>query len=99
MYSTGNSTQYSMITYMGKEPEKEWTYVYVYLNHFAVYLKLTQHCKSTTLQYKIKIKGKKNQTEEKRNYKCIKVCHDTQCHLQGITQEKFLSILNTNSQW
>ena len=43
---------------MGKEPEKEWTYVYVYLNHFAVYLKLTQHCKSTTLQYKIKIKFK-----------------------------------------
>ena len=24
------------------------------MNHFAVYLKLTQHCKSTTSQYKIK---------------------------------------------
>ena len=23
LYSTGNSTQYSVITYMGKEPEKE----------------------------------------------------------------------------
>ena len=29
MYSTGNSTQYSVITYMGKETEKEWIYVYV----------------------------------------------------------------------
>ena len=39
---------------MGKEPEKGW--IYVYLNHLAVHLKLTQHCKSTILQYKIKIK-------------------------------------------
>ena len=29
LYSTGNSTQYSIITYMGKEPDKEWIYVYV----------------------------------------------------------------------
>ena len=28
------------------------------LNHFAVHLKLTQYCKSTILQYKIKIKLK-----------------------------------------
>ena len=27
--STGNSTQYSVMTYMGKESEKEWIYVYV----------------------------------------------------------------------
>ena len=38
MYSTGNSTQYFLITYMGKESEKEWIYVYVLLNHFVVYL-------------------------------------------------------------
>ena len=25
-------------------------YIYIYLNHFAVHLKLTQHCKSTILQ-------------------------------------------------
>ena len=24
LYSTGNSTQYSVMTYMGKEPKKEW---------------------------------------------------------------------------
>ena len=29
MCSTGNSTQYFVITYIGKESEKEWIYVYV----------------------------------------------------------------------
>ena len=45
---------------MRKESEKEYIYVYVKLSHFAVCLKLTQHCKSTVLQYKITIKLKKN---------------------------------------
>ena len=27
LYSTGNSPQYSVMTYMGKEPKKEWIYV------------------------------------------------------------------------
>jgi len=27
-YGTRNSTQYSVITHMGKESEKGWTYVY-----------------------------------------------------------------------
>ena len=44
---------------MGKESEKEYIYIYIYiyiykLSHFAVYLKLTQYCKSTILPYKIK---------------------------------------------
>ena len=32
-YSTGNSTQYSIITYIGKESEKNghvYTYIYIY---------------------------------------------------------------------
>ena len=29
LYSTGNSIQYSVMTYMGKESNKEWIYVYV----------------------------------------------------------------------
>lgn len=29
LYSAGNSTHYSMMTYTGKEPEKEWVRVYV----------------------------------------------------------------------
>ena len=45
LYSTGNNIQYLVITCNGKESEKE----YIYLNHFAVHLKLTQHCKSTIL--------------------------------------------------
>ena len=28
-YSTGNSTQYSVMTYMGNKSKKEWIYVYV----------------------------------------------------------------------
>ena len=55
---TGNSTQYSVITYMGKEYGKEWMQVYIYLNHVAVHPKLT-HCKSTLFQYKIKNKCEK----------------------------------------
>ena len=34
-----------VMTYMGKESKKEWIYVCIY-----IYLKLTQHCTSTTLQ-------------------------------------------------
>ena len=41
---------------MGEESEEEWIYVYVQLNHFTAHLKLTQDCKSTICQYKIKIK-------------------------------------------
>ena len=26
--------------------------IYIYLNHFALHVKLTQHCKSTILQFK-----------------------------------------------
>ena len=48
--STGKSTQYYVVTYMGKESEKEWMYVYVQLIHFAVHLKLIPHCKSNTIQ-------------------------------------------------
>ena len=29
LYSTGNSSQYSVMTYMGKESKEECTYVYV----------------------------------------------------------------------
>ena len=34
----------------GKELQKEGIYGYVWLIHFAVHLKLTQHCKATVLQ-------------------------------------------------
>ena len=43
LYSTGNYTQYLVITYTGKKSKKEYTYMS--LNHFAIYLKLTEHFK------------------------------------------------------
>ena len=52
LYSTGNSTQYSIMTYMGKEPKKEWMHVYVLLIYFAIQQKLTQHYKSPMMQKK-----------------------------------------------
>ena len=35
---------------MGRQSEKEGMYVYVWLIHFAVWQKLTQHFKANTLQ-------------------------------------------------
>ena len=29
LYNTGNSTQYSLMAYLGKEFKREWIYVYV----------------------------------------------------------------------
>ena len=58
LYSTGNHIQYLTMTYNEKESEKEYIYIYIYiyikLNRFAVYLKLTQHCKSIICQLKYK---------------------------------------------
>ena len=47
LYSTENSTQYFVITYMGKISEK--IDMYMYLNYFVLDVKLMQHCKSTQL--------------------------------------------------
>ena len=38
--------QYLVINYNEKESEKLRIYIYMFLNHFAVHQKLTQHCKS-----------------------------------------------------
>ena len=35
LYSTGKSTQYSVVTCMGKESKKEWIYVYVELIYYT----------------------------------------------------------------
>ena len=42
LYSSGNYIQYLIVTSNEKESEKEYKYIY---NHFAVCLKLIQHCK------------------------------------------------------
>ena len=59
LYHTGSSTQYSVMTDMGKESEKEWIYVYVYPIHLTAHLKLTQHCKSTISNKKLFKKRRK----------------------------------------
>ena len=40
LYSTRNSAQYYMPAWMGGEFGGEWIHVYVWLSHFAAYLKL-----------------------------------------------------------
>ena len=42
--STGNSAQCYVAAWMGREFGGEWIHVYVWLNPFAVHLKLSQHC-------------------------------------------------------
>ena len=54
LYSTGNSTQYSIINCMWKNLKNNER-IHIYNNQFAVHLKLTQQCKSNICQYKIKI--------------------------------------------
>ena len=44
LYSTGNSAQCYIATWMGTEFGEEWTHVHVWLSPFAVHLKLSQHC-------------------------------------------------------
>ena len=51
-HSTGDCIQYLIITYSGKESEKEYTCLY--LNHSVVHLRLTELCISTILQHKKK---------------------------------------------
>ena len=43
LYSTRNSAQCYVAAWMEGESGGQWIYVYVCLNPFAVYLKLTQH--------------------------------------------------------
>ena len=44
LYSTGKSVQCHLAAWVGGEFGREWMYVYVWLSHFAVRLKLSQHC-------------------------------------------------------
>ena len=69
LYTTGSPTQYSAITYMQKEPEKEQIYVYIYrMNLFAVHLKLTQHCKSTIRKKFLKTVSNNKVSVQEKNF-------------------------------
>ena len=55
LYSTGNYIQYPMINHSGKKKFKNQCVcvcVYIKSNHFALYQKLTQYCKSIKLPLK-----------------------------------------------
>ena len=54
--STGNSAQCYVAAWMGGGFGGEWIHVYVWLSHFAIHLKLSQHCQPAILQYKTKSK-------------------------------------------
>ena len=49
LYSTVNHIQHLVIIYNGKKSEK--IYVYKYIYHFAVYLKLMQYCKPIIVSF------------------------------------------------
>ena len=50
LYSTGNSTWCSVVTWMGGKSTREGICVYIWLVHFAVQQELAQHCKATIPQ-------------------------------------------------
>ena len=50
LYSTGNFTQYSIMTYMGKKSKRVDICIHICNIHFAVCQKLTKHCTSSILQ-------------------------------------------------
>ena len=53
LYSTGNYTQYLVITYNGKESEKEYIYVciYIYIYSLYIYIQNIYNWIYITLQY------------------------------------------------
>ena len=56
LYSMGDSAHCSLVTYMGRKPRKEGTYVCIKLIHVAIQQTLTQHCKAIILQSKLEKK-------------------------------------------
>ena len=54
LYSRGNRALCYVVAWWGGEFGGERIHVYVWLNRFAVHLKVSQHCWLAILQYKIK---------------------------------------------
>ena len=62
--NTGNSTQYTVIAYMGKESKKKWIYVYGKLVHFVVHLK---HNIANQVDYNKNENKTKHETQTNKN--------------------------------
>ena len=69
LYSTRNSAQCFVTAWVGGEFGREWIHVYIWLSPFTGHLKLSQHCESAILQWKIK-SWKKIQIIIQNNNKC-----------------------------
>ena len=54
LYTTWNTDQCNVATWMRRQFEEEWIHVHVWLSPFAIHLKLYQNCLSAIPQYKIK---------------------------------------------
>ena len=62
--NTGNSTQYTVIAYRGKESKKKWIYVYGKLVHFVVHLK---HNIANQVDYNKNENKTKHKTQTNKN--------------------------------
>ena len=83
LYSTGNSTPCSVVTCMGRKSNKEGIHVCIWLIHFTVQRKLTQHCKET-MQVKALV-------AQSRLTLCDPVdCSPSGSSVQGILQVRIL---------
>ena len=71
-YSTGNSTQHSIMAYMGKEPEKEWI--------ICIYMYLILDMNLIILWWALVHPATKNQT---RLSVCACTCVHTHTHVPG----------------
>ena len=58
---------------MGGQPGGEWRPAGVRLSPFTVHLKLSQHCGSVTLQYKIKFKKNNHKTNQNNDANALKL--------------------------
>ena len=85
LYSTGNASQHSVMTYMGIESKQEWIHAQAWLSHVSIQQKLTQHCKSTKVQSKLIFKKFEKSTfrKEKNSYTFKKSKTQTLCQLQN----------------
>ena len=54
LYTTWNTAQCNVATWMRRQSGEEWIHVHVWLSPFAIHLKLSQNCLSAIPQYKIK---------------------------------------------
>ena len=80
LYSTGNSTQCSVVTWVGRKSKKEGIYVYIWLIHFIVQQKLTQHYKAT-MQVKVLV-----------GQLCLTLCDPMDCSPPGSSVQAILQV-------